>query len=66
MPCHNLLHCRLSQDGFEMTWAVNLLAPYLLTHQLLSCCQQSIINTASISAASHIDMKNLQQEKGFR
>jgi NAD(P)-dependent dehydrogenase (short-subunit alcohol dehydrogenase family) len=27
--------CRLSADGFENTWAVNVLAPFLLTSLLL-------------------------------
>jgi NAD(P)-dependent dehydrogenase (short-subunit alcohol dehydrogenase family) len=51
-----------------MTWAVNVLAPFLLTQQLLGagCRPSSIINVASISAASNIDWGNLQQERGFR
>jgi NAD(P)-dependent dehydrogenase (short-subunit alcohol dehydrogenase family) len=59
---------RLSQDGFEKTWAVNVLAPFLLTQQLLGagCRPSSIINVASISAGSSIDWGNLQQERGFR
>lgn len=30
---------KLSSDGYEMTFAVNHLAPFLLTHLLLSCLQ---------------------------
>ncbi|KIZ00681.1 hypothetical protein MNEG_7280 [Monoraphidium neglectum] len=40
-----------SADGFELTWAVNV------TNQ--------VITTSSISASSHLDMRNLQQERGF-
>lgn len=57
---------RLSADGFEMTYAVNVLAPFLLTSLLWQRIDERIINTASISAASHLDMSNLQQEKGYR
>lgn len=52
---------RLSQDGYEMTWAVNVLAPFLLTAELLSTVTERIVNVSSISAASHIDFDNLQQ-----
>ncbi|KAF6261875.1 short-chain dehydrogenase-like protein [Scenedesmus sp. NREL 46B-D3] len=56
---------RLSADGFEATWAVNVLAPFLLTSLLWQSVEGCIINTASISAASSIDMANLQQERGY-
>ncbi|WIA23484.1 hypothetical protein OEZ85_000229 [Tetradesmus obliquus] len=56
---------KLSADGFENTWAVNVLAPFLLTSLLWQSVQGRIVNTASISAASHIDMANLQQERGY-
>lgn len=52
---------RVTQDGLEMTWQVNVASPYLLTSLLLDCIQQRIVNVASISAASHIDFGNLQQ-----
>ena len=29
-------HKQLSEDGFEMTWAVNVVAPFLLQSLLLS------------------------------
>lgn len=54
-----------SQDGLEMTWAVNVAAPFLLTACLLGTLRQRIVNVASISAASSLDFDNLQQERGF-
>jgi len=41
----------LTQDGFEMQWAVNYLAPFLLTHELLPLLQAAprarVITTSS-------------------
>ncbi len=48
-------------DGFEMTWAVNVMAPFLLTSLLLDRVTDRIINVSSISAGSSIDFSNLQQ-----
>ena len=50
-----------SRDGFEMTWAVNVVAPFLLTALLLGNVKERIINISSISAGSRIDWGNLQQ-----
>ncbi len=50
-----------SHDGFEMTWAVNVLAPFLLTSLLLGNVKERVINISSISAGSRIDWGNLQQ-----
>lgn len=55
----------LSEDGFELTWAVNVLAPFLLTALLKDIVTERIVNVSSISAGSRIDFDNLQQEKGF-
>ena len=57
-PC-----CCLSplQDGLEMTWAVNVAAPFLLTACLLDVVAERVVNVSSISAASSIDFGNLQQ-----
>ncbi len=61
---------QLSQDGFELTFAVNYLAPYLLTNLLLGLLEVSspmrIVNVASSAmggGAIHFD--NLQAEKAF-
>ncbi|KAK9815792.1 hypothetical protein WJX72_009527 [[Myrmecia] bisecta] len=56
---------QLSKDGNEMTWQVNVLAPYILTALLLDRVTDRIVNVASISAASSIDFNNLNQEQGF-
>ena len=56
---------RRTSDGYELTWAVNVAAPYLLTSLLLDTISERIINVASISAAVSIDFNNLQQERGF-
>lgn len=55
----------LSEDGFEMTWAVNVLAPFLLTSLLKDIVTQRIVNVSSISASSSIDFDNLQQVMSF-
>jgi hypothetical protein len=47
-----------------MTWAVNVLAPFALTMRLLDIIDDQIVITASISAASSIDLTNLQQDRG--
>jgi NAD(P)-dependent dehydrogenase (short-subunit alcohol dehydrogenase family) len=54
----------VSGDGMEMTWAVNVAAPFLLTSLLINEVQERVVNVASISAASSIDLGNLQQEQG--
>lgn len=51
----------LSEDGFETTWAVNVLAPFLLTALLKDTVTERIVNVSSISAGSRIDFDNLQQ-----
>lgn len=54
-----------TEDGFELSWAVNVMAPFLLTSLLLDDVTERIVNVSSISAASSLDFSNLQQEKGF-
>lgn len=56
----------VSEDGHEMTWAVNVLAPYLLTALLLDRVKSRIVNASSLSACNTIDFDNLQQEQGYR
>ncbi|GMH43414.1 hypothetical protein BSKO_11336 [Bryopsis sp. KO-2023] len=54
-----------SEDGFEMTWAVNVLAPFLLTSLLVDIVKSRIVIVSSLSACGSIDFSNLQQEKGY-
>ncbi len=61
---------RLTEDGLETTFAVNYLAPFLLTHELLELLTDSkpsrIVNVASIAHRSaSIDWSNLQGERHF-
>ncbi|GAB4819322.1 hypothetical protein N2152v2_006368 [Parachlorella kessleri] len=56
---------RTSDDGIEMSWAVNVAAPFLLTSLLLDTVTERVINVSSTNAADHIDFGNLQQERGF-
>lgn len=59
----------LSHDGYEYTFAVNHLAPFSLTLQVLPLLLKSspsrIINVASMVHSSDIDFENLQGEKTF-
>lgn len=63
-----------SKDGFETTFAVNHLAPFLLTHLLVDMLKQSgspsaksrIINVSSIAhQRATMDFGNLQSERQF-
>eukprot|EP00189_Rhodosorus_marinus_P003678 CAMPEP_0113973598 /NCGR_PEP_ID=MMETSP0011_2-20120614/14580_1 /TAXON_ID=101924 /ORGANISM="Rhodosorus marinus" /LENGTH=278 /DNA_ID=CAMNT_0000991621 /DNA_START=176 /DNA_END=1012 /DNA_ORIENTATION=+ /assembly_acc=CAM_ASM_000156 len=68
---------RTSADGYEMTFAVNVLAPFLLTSLLMKTLKAApaarIINVASIShmqggagrRGGEIDFDNLQHESGY-
>ncbi len=60
---------RLTEDGFEMTFAVNHLAPFLLTGLLLPTLLSSqparIVTVSSMAHARQIDFDNLQGEKGY-
>ena len=57
-----------SKDGFELRFAVNFLAPYLLTHLLLPLLKQSsparIVNVASAGQQA-IDFNNVMLEHGY-
>ena len=64
---------RLTVDGFETTFAVNHLGPFLLTQLLLDRIktgrQGRIVNVASTahsSARRGLDFDDLQSEKGYR
>jgi len=50
-----------SKDGIEMTWAVNALAPFLLTSLLLDTVTERIVNVGSMALAGSMDFNNLQQ-----
>lgn len=50
-----------SEEGFELTWAVNVMAPFLLTSLLLDTVKSRIVNVSSISSGSSLDFGNLQQ-----
>lgn len=59
-----------SADGFELTFAVNYLAPYLLTRKLLPSLEANaparIVNVASTAmGGGRVDFANLQLERGF-
>lgn len=56
-------------DGLEMTFAVNTIAPFLLSNLLLDVLLKSapsrVVNVASGMQSSKIDFDNLQGEKQF-
>jgi NAD(P)-dependent dehydrogenase (short-subunit alcohol dehydrogenase family) len=61
---------QLSADGFELTFAVNYLAPFVLTRRLLDTLKANaparIVNVASTALGGGvIDFDNLQLEHGF-
>jgi len=62
---------QLSQDGYELQFAVNHLAPFLLTNLLLDALQRSpagrIVNVSSIGhARGQIHFDDLQFEREFQ
>ena len=65
-----LLQRQLTEDGLEMSFAVNHLAPFLLTHLLLDLLKQSaparIVNVSStVHYAAQIKFDNLQGERKY-
>jgi len=56
-------------DGIELTFAVNVLAPFLLTNLLLARLRASvpsrIVNVSSAAAGGTVDFENLQGEKKY-
>lgn len=62
---------RITDDGHELTFAVNHLAPFLLTNLLLDLLQAGaparIVNVASAAHRwSHLDLDDLTMERGYR
>jgi NAD(P)-dependent dehydrogenase (short-subunit alcohol dehydrogenase family) len=62
---------QLTEDGLEMTFAVNHLAYFLLTHLLLDVLEASaparVVNVASgAHAGATLDFDNLQGERSYR
>jgi NAD(P)-dependent dehydrogenase (short-subunit alcohol dehydrogenase family) len=60
---------RLSKDGFELTFAVNHLAHFLLTCLLKELLWQGaparVINVSSMAHSHELDFENLQGEKSY-
>ena len=59
-----------TKDGYEITIAVNHLAPFLLTNLLLDRLRESaparIVNVSSgVHTSGRIDFDDLQMERGF-
>lgn len=59
----------LSRDGIELTWAVNVLAPFLLTDLLLGTLERSaparIINlTSGLHTRGRLDFEDLERGRG--
>lgn len=59
----------VTEDGHELTFQVNHLAPFLLTALLLDrliASQARVINTASAgNAFGHVDLDDLENERGY-
>jgi NAD(P)-dependent dehydrogenase (short-subunit alcohol dehydrogenase family) len=66
----NLSKRVLTEDGIESTFAINYLAPFLLSNLLLDVLQNSspsrIVNVASNVMAKSINFENLNGEKHYR
>jgi NAD(P)-dependent dehydrogenase (short-subunit alcohol dehydrogenase family) len=61
---------RLTADGLEVHFAVNVVTPFLLTHLLLDTLKQGrpsrVINVTGGMPFGKIDLQNLQAEKSFQ
>ncbi len=60
---------QVSADGFEKTWAVNVLAPYILTEELIEPLKAARGRVVNLSSNEHylgrINWDDLQFEKGY-
>lgn len=60
---------RLTADGVEADFAVNVVTPYLLTRLLMDCLKSStsarVINVTGGSHPAKIDLNNVQGEQSF-
>jgi NAD(P)-dependent dehydrogenase (short-subunit alcohol dehydrogenase family) len=61
---------RLTEDGFELTWAVNHLAPFLLTTLLLdrivaSAPARIITTSSSAHRGAHIPLDGIRADRGY-
>ena len=58
---------RVSAQGYDVTWQVNVIAPFLLTRRLLPLLLQAeaprVITTSSISQSSRLDFDNVSVVK---
>lgn len=52
----------ITHDGYETTWATNVLAPFILMTELLPRISQRIVNVSSISAAGSLDWGGLDAQ----
>lgn len=62
---------QVTVEGFEMTLAVNYLAPFLLTHELLPLLKESspsrVINLSSgLHKSAKLDLDDLQSESSYK
>ncbi|MHA2076375.1 MAG: SDR family oxidoreductase [Candidatus Thorarchaeota archaeon] len=61
----------VTEEGFERTLAVNYLAPFLLTHELLPLLKESapsrVINLSSgLASRAEVNLEDLQSESSFK
>ncbi|MFW9867343.1 MAG: SDR family oxidoreductase [Candidatus Thorarchaeota archaeon] len=66
----NLSKCKLTEEGIESTFAINYLAPFLLSNLLLETLEASkparIVNVASSIQNKSIEFDNINGEKHYR
>jgi len=59
----------VTQEGLETTFAVNYVAPFLLTNLLIDLLKKAtssrIVNVASQIQTNHLDFENLQHKTGY-